>query len=301
MLTIGLLAVAAALPLDLVWNVSPSPHTNYVACGGNTTVCIEPGEWLGICRTAQFGATTKTFESGTLTVARGEAVFSRCPHYEALIAKSVKLGGDPARAAFAEPGCEASSGASRVTLAPLGNKTVAVKSNPDGTLQFSEIGSRVSACDKLEAIGWSAAIAVVWDGPPMPVKPMWRVDVIGDLNQDGATELIISRDSTRSATDTIALLGSVRGGTFERLAATVTTPKLALTPEAKLVQAVQDARDACEHWAGEDGNGDARRNTQIAAGQKKHCGAFKAKLGAALRKHPSNSTLIELSKSELAK
>lgn len=299
MLTIGLLAVAGALPLDLVWNVSPPPHREYAACGGDTTVCVTPGDWWGICRAEQFGATTRTLTSGTLTLQRGEAHFSGCPHYEALVSKSVKLGGDPTKAAFADPGCRRRLGKSKVNLAPLGDKTIAVKANEDGTVQVALLPGRVASCDHIADIVWPTAFAVQWDGPEMPLVASWDVEIIGDLNQDGAPELILAKQSERSATDYAALFGTVRGNGFERLAATVTTPKLALTPEAKLVQSVQDAHDACQHWAGEDGDGDRKRNAQIASGKKKHCAAFKAKLASALRKYPGNTTLQTLSKSEL--
>lgn len=301
MLVLSLLLLAAPQPLDLIWNVSPSPHSKYVACGGNTTFCVTPGEWWGICRAEQFGASKKTLAAGTLSLNAGEAHHTGCEFYQALFAKSVKLGGDPAKAAFADPGCRTSLGDAKIDLSPMGTKTIAVKSNADGTLQVAELPSRVSSCDGVKSItGWSTAIAITWDGPSLPLEKTWDVEVIGDLDQDGAVELIVAKQSTRGQ-DTVAFLGTVRGATFEKLATTVNNPKLPVTPEAKQVQGVQDAHDECEHWAGEhSGDGDKKHEARVAAGANKACGAFKKKLAAALKKYPENATLKELAKSELA-
>jgi len=80
-----------AIPLELIGNVSPSPHGDYLACPDpKATVCVETGAWWGICRDKQFGAAEKSIKSGALSLENKQAEFSACPFYQALFAKRIE-------------------------------------------------------------------------------------------------------------------------------------------------------------------------------------------------------------------
>lgn len=266
-----------AIPLDLVWNVSPSPHGDYAACSDDVTVCVAPGEWWGICRAERFGAAAKSLKSGALSLMDKRATFSACPYYQLLLSKQVaaKLGGDPAKATFAAPGCSS------------GDVGVA------GALAYKQEGRKVrfapvaaKSCAELKDVKWSEPVDIVWPGPNMPLDKKWNVDIIGDLNQDGHTEVLFSMPHR-------AVFGTLRDNRFEPLAYTVDTPKLALTDEEKRVAAVVQAHDLCIHW-GEEEPYDKARAAEIANNAKRDCAKYKADRNAALKKYPQNMTLLGL-------
>lgn len=282
MMLLLLSVIAAPQPQHLIWNVSPSPHGDYVACDdASASVCVPDGEWWGVCKPEQFGPAT-TIKSGTVKLDGGKAKFSGCEFYIALISKQAKL--DASRGVVASGGCEARP----YSASPIGKFTAAVKMEKNGTIRFAKLDGAKN-CDDAAAAGvaWSEPIDVAWPGPAVDAGKGWSVDIIGDLDNDGAAEFLLSRTLKARTGGEIAILGTPRGAAFEVIATTVTTPKIPGTPEGRDVQKVTDAYVLWSHWAGEEGPNAAKN-------AKSSYKDFSKKLNAALKKYPKNAKLLEM-------